>query len=116
MQAFEALDDNPGDKFAHLFLPVSSEAAKQLQRIPKNQIERLVNTMRSLRDDPRPSGCVKLQERIYRIRQGQYRMIYAVFENEVVVVDCKVARRLEDTYKNLQTLLTRAENVLVQDD
>ncbi|MFV1977050.1 MAG: type II toxin-antitoxin system RelE/ParE family toxin [Candidatus Scalindua sp.] len=97
-------------------LRIHQKVEKQLQRIPKSQQERVVDTMRSLRYDPRPSGCVKLEEQLYRVRQGQYRIIYAVFDDEVVVVICKVARRSEDTYKNIQTLLKRAENVLINED
>lgn len=97
-------------------LRIHQKVEKQLQRIPKNQQERVVDTMRSLRDDPRPSGCIKLEEKLYRIRQGQYRIIYAVFDDEVIVVICKVARRSEDTFKNIQTLLNRAENVLNNED
>ena len=97
-------------------LKIYHKVEKQLQRIPKKQLERVVKTMRSLRDDPRPSGCVKLEEQLYRVRQGQYRIIYAVFDDQVVVVICKVARRSEDTYKNIKTLLNRAENVLSTKD
>ena len=93
-------------------LKIHPKVEKQLQRIPKKQLERVVNSMRSLRDDPRPSGCVKLEEHLYRVRQGQHRIIYAVFDDQIVVVICKVDRRSEDTYKNLQNLLTRAENIL----
>ena len=95
-------------------LKVHRDVEKQLQRIPKKQRERLVATMRSLRADPRPAGCVKLDDRLYRFRQGQYRVIYAVFDKDVVVVICKVARRAEDTYRNLQTLLDRGESTLGQ--
>ena len=97
-------------------LKIHRKVEKQLQRIPKNQLKRVVNTMRSLSADPRPSGCVKLEEQLYRVRQGQYRIIYAIFDHELVVVICKVARRSEDTYKNLQSLLARAENVLGNKD
>jgi len=97
-------------------LKIHRKVEKHLQRIPKKQLYRVVNTMRSLRDNPRPSGCVKLEEQLYRVRQGQYRIIYAIFDDEVVVVICKVARRSEDTYKNLQSLLVRAENVLGNND
>lgn len=95
-------------------LKVHRDVEKQLQRIPKKQRERLVTTMRSLRTDPRPVGSVKLDDQLYRIRQGQYRVIYAVFDKDVVVVICKVARRSGDTYRNLQTLLDRAESILGQ--
>ncbi|MGD2158829.1 MAG: type II toxin-antitoxin system RelE/ParE family toxin [Anaerolineales bacterium] len=93
-------------------LKIHRKVEKQLQRIPKNHRERVVQTMRSLRENPKPSGCVKLEDSLYRVRQGQYRIIYAVFDEEIVIVICKVARRAEDTYKNLPTLLARAERVL----
>ena len=96
-------------------LKIHRDVEKQLQRIPKSQRERMVVTMRSLRIDPRPPGCVKLDNVLFRVRQGQYRVIYAVFDKEVVIVICKVAKRAEDTYKNLQSLLDRAENVLGQE-
>ena len=93
-------------------LKVHWDVEKQLKRIPKKQRERLVTTMRSLRADPRPAGCLKLDNTLYRIRQGQYRIIYAVFDEDVVVIVCKVARRAEDTCRNLQTLLDRAGSIL----
>ncbi len=96
-------------------LKIHRNVEKQLQRIQKKQRERLVTTMRSLRDDPRPAGCLKLDDVLYRVRQGQYRVIYAVLGDEVVVVICKVARRAEDTYRDLETLLDRAESILGQE-
>ena len=81
---------------------------KQLERIPKKQRERLVASMRSLSVEPRPPGCIKLDERLFRIRAGQYRIIYAVFDDELVVFICKAARRTEATYRDLRKLLDRA--------
>lgn len=89
-------------------LKLHRDVEKQLERIPKKQRERLVDTMRSLRQDPRPIGCVKLEDRLYRVRQNQYRVIYAIFDEEVVVFICKVARRTESTYRDLQKMLDRA--------
>ena len=97
-------------------IKIHRKVEKQLQRLPKKLLERVVNTIRSLRDNPRPSGCIKLEEQLYRVRLGQYRIVYAIFDDEVVVVICKIARRSEDTYKNLQSLLTRAENLLGKHD
>ncbi len=93
-------------------LKVHPDVEKQLQRIPKKQRERLVATMRSLRDDPRPAGSVKLDNFLCMVRQGQYRVIYAVFDEDVVVVICKVAKRAEGTYRHLKTLLERVERLL----
>jgi mRNA-degrading endonuclease RelE of RelBE toxin-antitoxin system len=64
---------------------------KKPERIPKKQQYRLVEAMRSLHKDPRPDGWVKLEDRLYWIHQGEYRIIYAVFEDEVVGLVCKVA-------------------------
>jgi mRNA interferase RelE/StbE len=63
---------------------------KQLERIPKKQRERLVAAMRSLSVEPRPPGCIKLDERLFRIRTGQYRIIYAVFDNELLYLSVKL--------------------------
>ncbi|MCK4692836.1 MAG: type II toxin-antitoxin system RelE/ParE family toxin, partial [Anaerolineales bacterium] len=67
-------------------LKLHRDVEKQLNRIPTKQRERLVETMRSLRDEPRPHGCQHLQDELFRIRDGEYRIIYAVFDDEVIVV------------------------------
>lgn len=64
--------------------------------------------MRSFREEPRPHGCEQLQDELYRKRVGTYRIIYAVFDEEVVIVVCKVTRRSEKTYRNLEKLLSKA--------
>ena len=89
-------------------LKLHRDVEKQLARIPAKQRGRLVETMRFFREDPRPPGCVKLDALLYRVREGQYRIIYAIFDDEVVVFICKVARRTEATYRDLQKLLDRA--------
>ena len=91
---------------------VHRDVEKQLRRIPKNHREYIVSVIRSLRNDPRPVGCVKLDNLLYRIRQGQYRIIYTVFDSELVVVVCKTAKRSEAAYRDLGTLVERAEKLL----
>ncbi len=85
---------------------------KQLLRIPGKDRQRIAAGIRSLAVEPRPAGCVKLEKNLYRIRQGQYRIIYGIFDQDVVVVICKVARRSEETYKNIQSLLDMALRVI----
>ena len=89
-------------------LKLHRDIEKQLSRIPKKQRERLVNSMRSLSIEPRPHGCQHLQDELYRIREGQYRIIYAIFDDELVILVCKVTRRTEKTYRDLEGLLDRA--------
>ena len=95
-------------------LKLHKDVEKQLRRVPKKQQERLVDTMRSFRIDPRPHGCEHLLDVLYRVRVGEYRIIYGVFDNEVVVVVCKVVRRSERTYKNLEKLMSKAINELMK--
>ena len=89
-------------------LKLHRKVEKQLVRIPKKYRSRIVKSIRDLRQEPRPHGCVKLDQILYRIRIGQYRVIYAVFDEELVIFVCKVARRTDATYRDLQNLLDRA--------
>ena len=89
-------------------LKLHRDVEKQLSRIPEKYRERLIKTMRAFCDNPRPAGCVKLDDVLYRVREGQYRIIYAVFDQEVVVFICKAAKRTEATYTDLKKLLDRA--------
>ena len=65
--------------------------AKDLRVFPKQDVKRIMQRIRVLADDPRPSGCEKLsgQER-YRIRQGVYRIIYEIEDSRLVVLIVKV--------------------------
>ena len=69
---------------------------KDLPRIPKADVRRIVEAIRSLADDPRPHGVQKLsgQER-YRVRQGNYRIVYSVQDEERTVWVVKVGHRRE---------------------
>ena len=65
--------------------------AKDLRVFPKQDVKRIMQRIRVLADDPRPSGCEKLsgQER-YRIRQGVFRIIYEIEDSRLVVLIVKV--------------------------
>jgi mRNA-degrading endonuclease RelE of RelBE toxin-antitoxin system len=95
-------------------LKLHRDVEKQLRRIPKNQQERLVDTMRSCCAEPRPNGCEHLQDFLYRVKVGEYKIVYAGFDAEVIVVGCKVGRRSEYTYRNLEKLLDKALNALIK--
>jgi mRNA interferase RelE/StbE len=93
-------------------LKLLSGIEKQLRRFPSSDRVRVVQAMRSLGDAPRPSGSTHLLENLYRIRVGNYRILYAVFDTELVVLICKVARRTEVTYRDIRALLKRARAML----
>jgi mRNA interferase RelE/StbE len=70
-------------------------AEKQLRRIAKRDRIRVVEAIQGLADRPRPQGARKLQgyDDVYRIRVGQYRVVYEIVENRVLVIVLKVGHR-----------------------
>ena len=72
---------------------------KDLSAIPKNDLKRILSRIKALAEDPRPPGCEKLtgQER-YRMRQGRYRILYSIQDDELTVWVVKVAHR-KDIYR-----------------
>jgi len=75
--------------------------AKDLRAIPRQDVKRILQRIRALSDDPRPSDCEKLsgQDR-YRIRQGVYRIVYEIEQARLVVLVVKVGHR-RDVYRQI---------------
>jgi mRNA interferase RelE/StbE len=73
--------------------------AKDLRQIPKKDVARILKRIEALRTEPRPPGVEKLsgQEK-YRIRQGVYRILYEIRNNELIVVVVKIGHR-RDVYR-----------------
>lgn len=68
--------------------------AKDLRNIPEADVKRILNRIDKLSDNPRAEGCIKLSgQELYRLRQGQYRIIYEIRDNELVVTVIKVSHR-----------------------
>ena len=84
---------------------VSSAADRDLQklreRILKQDFDRLAKAVERLAEEPRPNGVRKIKEAVtaYRIRVGDYRIVYDVYDDEKLVVILQVVRRSETTYK-----------------
>jgi mRNA interferase RelE/StbE len=72
---------------------------KDFEIIPKKDLQRILKRIENLVDDPRPHGCEKLadQER-YRLRQGRYRIIYSIQDDELTIWVVKVGHR-KDIYR-----------------
>ena len=72
---------------------------KDFDGIPKKDLRKILSRIKSLAADPRPPGCEKLtgQDR-YRLRQGRYRIVYAVQDEERTVTVVKVGHR-KDIYR-----------------
>ena len=80
-------------------LVFKKSVAKDLRRVPNADVARILDRIRALADDPRPSGCEKLSglER-YRIRQGAYRIVYEVSDHKLIVLVVKIGHR-RDVYR-----------------
>ena len=67
---------------------------KDLRSIPKKDVKKILARIEALAKEPRPQGCEKLSSREkYRIRQGVYRIIYSIQDQELTVWVVKVGHR-----------------------
>jgi mRNA interferase RelE/StbE len=76
-------------------------ARRALRRLPPSAHDRVSVAIDQLRDDPRPHGVKQLvnqRERVYRIRVSDYRILYEVHDDEVLVIVVDVAKR-DDAYR-----------------
>lgn len=73
--------------------------ARDMRRISTRDLRRILAVIDALSDDPRPAGCERLsgQDR-HRLREGDYRIIYEIKDDEVIVVVVKNGHR-KDVYR-----------------
>lgn len=79
---------------------------RKIAKRDKKTAERIADEIRPLKVNPRLPGTEHLTDNLYRIRSGDYRIIYAVFDIEEIVVIGKIARRNKSTYKNLKEIMS----------
>jgi mRNA interferase RelE/StbE len=72
---------------------------KDLRKVSKSDLKKIMARIEKLADDPRPLGSEKLTgEELYRVRQGNYRVVYSIQDNELTVWIIKVGHR-KDIYR-----------------
>ena len=76
-----------------------SSVEKDFSAIPKKDVKRILDRIKTLEDNPRPLSCEKLtgQEK-YRLREGRYRFVYSIQDDELTVWVVKVGHR-KDIYR-----------------
>jgi mRNA interferase RelE/StbE len=77
-----------------------SSTRKDIRSLPRHEVARVVAAVSQLADSPLPHGSQKLagSERTYRIRVGDYRVIYEVF-SESHVIEIQRVRHRKDAYR-----------------
>jgi len=80
-------------------LRIRRSAAKEIEALPPKDRRRVVARIESLADNARPPGSEKLSgEEKYRLRQGDYRILYEIIDADLVVTVVKVGNR-RDVYR-----------------
>jgi len=85
-------------------------AEKDFRRLPKDIQQALAHRMSALADNPRPPDSRKLEgaDNCYRIRQGDYRLIYTILEDRVVIIVLRVGHR-GSVYRGIHKLTRRVK-------
>jgi mRNA interferase RelE/StbE len=75
----------------------TSSAAKELKKLSRQLVARIVPRLENLASNPRPAGCRKLQggDREWRIRVGDYRVVYTVDDTKLLVEVTRIRHRRE---------------------
>jgi mRNA interferase RelE/StbE len=77
-------------------LSIRKQALKELEEVPVKIRKSIAAAIDTLADNPRPSGCKKLKgetEYLWRIRIGDYRMIYHIDDKQEIVEIRKIGNR-----------------------
>lgn len=77
-------------------LYIKPSAVKEIESCPKKDRLRIINRINALADDPRPQGSEKLSGYDkYRVRQGNYRIVYSIQDQKLIISVVKVGHRKE---------------------
>jgi len=81
---------------------LTKRAYREFNKLSPEDQDRIEAALDRLSDNPRPAGVKKIRGNIYRIRSGDWRIIYAVFDKDKLVLVGKIARRAEDSYDGVE--------------
>jgi mRNA interferase RelE/StbE len=84
---------------AEYAIAFARSARKELEALDEKHISRIFQRIEALAKEPRPSGCKKLvgSKLLWRIRIGDYRVVYAVYDDKQIV-DTVAVRHRKDVY------------------
>ncbi len=77
-------------------ITIKKSAAKELEDIPQRGLRKIIKRIRALAQNPRPPGSQKLSaQQRYRVRQGDYRIVYSIDDANHIVDIFKIGHRKE---------------------
>ncbi len=81
-------------------LIIKPSAEKGLDKVPLPFRRRILDAVKELRKNPRPAGVVKLagDDNLWRIRVGNYRVVYEIHDDRLIILVLRVAHR-KDVYR-----------------
>lgn len=77
---------------------ISESAEKSLEKVPKKDRSRIIEKIDTLVEDPMPQGSIKLhghKESLYRIRSGNYRVVYSIKKDVLIILVVDIEHRRE---------------------
>lgn len=75
----------------------TTAAAREFRKLPPEVQARIGKAIDKLGKDPRPDGVKKLSDGTYRIRVGDYRVLYHVHDNDLLIIVVRIGNR-KDVY------------------
>jgi len=81
-------------------LTITGSAQKEIRKLPKVEVQRILPALQSLSQNPRPSGCKKLvgTKDSYRIRIGNYHVLY-IIDDEIRIVEVSGVMHRREAYE-----------------
>lgn len=81
-------------------IEIKPSASKELEKLPRQVIPRVVAAIKELAENPYPQGVRKLTgfDRTYRIRVGDYRILYNIYQDKLIIEIIRIRHR-KDAYR-----------------
>jgi mRNA interferase RelE/StbE len=83
---------------------LTSRAQKEYEKLIPVDLDKIDTALDRLKTESRPQGVKKIFANIHRIRIGNWRIIYAIFDKDRIVLIGKITRRSENTYDGVKEL------------
>jgi len=82
-------------------IEIKRSAVKEINKIPRKYLQNILSKIDLLKNEPRPANSKKLSgKELYRIRFGQYRIVYQIMDTKLIVYIVKIGHR-KNVYKQI---------------